>query len=187
MSKKTTNQATAEPQATQQKDQPTPPSPEQQLVEIRDLLFGEQQQAIQQRIDRLERNMQKKLQEMSDMFSTALNNLSKECSNKIEDLASHVEDLNRQHTHSEHMLASDISDLQHDLSDTRKELQQADSEIDAHLNAEANRLMSELTQKYNEMMANLKATSEELKNNKADRKTLATLLASVANNLNEDE
>lgn len=164
-----------------------PLKPEQQLFEIRDLLFGEQQRLIELRIQNLEKNMQRKLQEMNDVFSNALNTLRQDSHAKLEELASHVEDLSKKHTENEHNLGADISDLQHHLNETRSELMQADSDLDTHLNNEANRLMNELTKKYDELMANLNNTSEELKNNKADRKTLATLLASVANNLNENE
>ena len=40
---------------------------------------------------------------------------------------------------------------------------------------------------YNDVMAKINTASEELTNNKADRKTLAAMLASMADNLTNQE
>ena len=48
--------------------------------------------------------------------------------------------------------------------------------------------MRQLVQKnYEDVMAKISAASEELTNNKADRKTLAAMLASMADNLTNAE
>lgn len=151
-----------------------------QLSDIRDLLFGEQSRAMDQRTDHLESSLTKQIEALGGELRKSLETLRTDTFTQLNHLASHVEELNQQHQSKEQKIESE-------LSETSKNLNKADLEIEAHLEAEVKKMMNELTAKYNDMMARLAETSDDLKNNKADRKTLATLLASMANNLTVDE
>ncbi len=158
-----------------------------QLAAIRDLLHGEELRTINSDIVKLTDDMNNRLQHMSDHFEQALSKLSTDFSSKLEDLGKHLESLNKQHHHREDDLSSDIDDLRHRLEQAQQESNQADSELHDELQSEADRLMRELNQRHDKAMAELEKTSQDLSSNKADRKTLANLLASMANNLTADE
>ena len=145
----------------------------QQLLEIRDLLFGEQLRAVHQREDEMELDLQAKLQEMNDQFSEALRELKQEFA---EQLAQHQQ-----------QSAQQISALNDNLNKTRAELIASDADLQTQMQQGLEQLRQVVQKNYDDVMAKISAASEELTNNKADRKTLAAMLASMADNLTNAE
>lgn len=134
----------------------------QQLFEIRDLLFGDQLRMVNQRVDQMEATFQAKLQEMSNQFSNALAETRQEFSERLDD-------------------------QKQQLQNTKQELQDSDDILRSQLLQQLDQLAQLVEQNHNDLMARINAASEELTHNKADRKTLATLLATMADNLVKQE
>ena len=159
MSKETVDQGKAGAQAhNTQKDSTSTVDSTRQLHEIRDLLFGEQLRSVHQRTDELEYRLQKQLQEMTAAFSNALKELQDDTQMRLAELGRQSQSIDEKHTQKTTMLSADIQAV-----------------------------ADELEKKYQELVDKLAATSNDLKNNKTDRKMLANLLAGMANNLSLDE
>ena len=189
MNRKTT---APEPKESTPTDQPGPVdlatiTPEKQLAAIRDLLHGEEVRRINAEILRLAEDMQSRLDALRETAESSLQQLSTEFSARLDELRKHVDMLNKQRIDREGGLSGDIANLEKSLAESQRESNEADNELHKELRSEAARLMREMTERHREAMAELKKTAQDLSANKADRKTLATLLATVATNLNADE
>lgn len=186
MNKKVTVAESAEPATGQTVLEPAQQA-SQQLLEIRDLLFGEQLRTVHQRADEMEAKLQSKLQEMNVHFSNALKDLRQDFN---EQLSSHKQQssiLHRQHEEQEENLGQRITTLSEKLQHTHQELMTSDAELQTQLQQELDQLSQVVQKNYADVMAKINAASEELTTNKADRKTLAAMLASMANNLTNEE
>ncbi len=159
----------------------------QQLLEIRDLLFGEQLRAVHQHADEMEAKLQNKLQEMNSNFSNALRELRQEFNEQLSSFKAESAILHRKHDEREAELGQKISALGDKLQQTHQDLIDSDASLQAQLQQELEQLSQVVQKNYNDVMAKLSAASEELTNNKADRKTLAAMLASMADNLTNEE
>ncbi|MGC1507478.1 hypothetical protein FT643_20280 [Ketobacter sp. MCCC 1A13808] len=157
MSKETAVQESTQTQ-THEAPKPAAADASRQLHEIRDLLFGEQLRATHQRAEELEYRLQQQLQDMASAFSSALKQLQDDTQQRLAEMSQRLEALDEKHTQQAKNLAQDITTLSGQVADNHQEL--ADQ---------------------------LAATSNDLKNNKTDRKMLANLLSSMANNLSVDE
>ena len=98
----------------------------QQLLEIRDLLFGEQLRAVHQREDEMEVSLQKKLQEMNDSFSEAIRELRQEFN---EQLSQHKQQTTLQ-----------FNALTEQLQKTREELVASDADLKSQMQQELEQL-----------------------------------------------
>jgi|GEM_PF-5830029 len=164
-----------------------PLSPENQLTAIRTLLFGEQVKGINADIHRLTGEVNNRFRDLSHKLDQDLNRLATEFGAKLDDLAKHIEKLNKQRVNREQDLSAAIDDLRQKLEEAAQTSNQADDELHRELKSEADRLTRELTQHHNQAMAELKKTTQDLSSHMADRKTLATMLASMAEDLKSDE
>lgn len=159
----------------------------EKLLAIRDLLFGEQvsqlestinshNKSITTRIDKLEKLITKTQQQFKDNINKAVE--------KINDtIDSH---------HSEH--ESQESILEDKLMALGKSLEQYQNQTEGDFNEAQNELSNAAKEIYNSLESEVKQlsdridkTSRELSSNKADRKTLASLLEGMASNLNKSQ
>lgn len=129
---------------------------EQQLLEIRQLLFGEDLDSINARSSELESQFQERVQDIATSFSNALKDLRDEMRAEFADLSKHVEALHQQHCRAEENLSADLS-----AADDR--LQTSIAALETKLEEERARLDDQ----------------------KTDRHQLAALLTQVAQQLTE--
>ncbi|OZG72858.1 hypothetical protein BTA51_12855 [Hahella sp. CCB-MM4] len=175
------------PEQPSQAVQPDEVQAESQLSAIRDLLYGAQVRQINLDIDTLAEKMNDRMQQLSDKLEQSIQELNSTFSAKLDDLGKHLESLNKQRCQREDDLSADIDDLRNKLNEAHQESEQADRALHDELQAEADRLTREMARQHSQAMAELKKSSQELSSNKADRKTLANLLASMADNLTTDK
>ncbi|MBD1557217.1 hypothetical protein HC752_09710 [Vibrio sp. S9_S30] len=76
-----------------------------------------------------------------------------------------------------------IAKLADSLESLAHTSQQSNSSLEMHFTQEVGELSQQLHDKHEEALNKIDSVSEELKNNKADRKTLAALLSSMAEDL----
>lgn len=162
-------------------------TPVQQLSEIRSLLFGEQLAQVHRQSGQLSQQVDERFHLQQDRFKTELATLRADINQRLDKLAQELQDLDQRHQAQEKSLVSELIALGNQLQAAHKGLEADDQQIREQLSNQSNYLMAELTTKHEEVMARLVATSDELKNNMADRKTLATLLASMAHNLEDEQ
>jgi DNA repair exonuclease SbcCD ATPase subunit len=158
-------------------------NPDLQLREIRELLFGAQVRQVNSDLSTRYKQVTEQISALTRQMEASFARLTSEFNSKLDNLSNHLEDLNRQRITRDDDLSADIDDLRHKLNEARAASEQTDGEIRNELHNEADRLNRELDQRHHEAMHRINQTSEELSNNKTDRKTLAALLGNLANNL----
>jgi uncharacterized protein YdhG (YjbR/CyaY superfamily) len=160
-------------------------SPKEQLFEIRDLLFGEQVSSIQQTIAQQNQATNNRLDELEKLIQKNHADTSKQISLLSQKLADDLESNRLEHVSQEGILEEKLESLNGQLDNyqqqTEKEFKSTQQQI-SQSNAELNQSLKVEVDKLEKQIIKV---SSELGTNKADRKTLASLLESMATNLTE--
>lgn len=179
-SKSSTTSENSEPQKQSQ-------SPKTQLTEIRQLLFGEQVESLKQTIQQHHQDTKARL----DALEGLINKLAADTANNIDQLSTKIaEDIesNRlEHVSQEAVLEDKLEGLGGNLDsyqqNTEKEFKQT-HELISHQHTEMSKTLQTEAEK---LSTQIETVAQELTTNKADRKTLANLLESMATNLAETQ
>ncbi|WP_196140243.1 hypothetical protein [Aliikangiella sp. G2MR2-5] len=159
----------------------------EKLSSIRNLLFGEE-------VERLDA----KIKEHYDFFNDRLNSLEKlikSTSQKIEkEIRSATKEINQslnvhnsEHLAQEDKLEQKIIDFNSRFKEFKNHTQKDLKETHHELDEVAKQIYNSLEKEVKKLTKKIDQTSKELSSNKADRKTLACLLESMANNLNDSK
>ena len=177
---------TEEPVETEQFELPensSTPVAERQLTEIRDLLFGEQMRLLQAGIHSLQQDLLQRLDSLAQTMSQNFEQTRQDFNSRLEELGRHVDALNRA---QENRLIADIDDVNTRMTALQKSSQESDQLLEQQLQDMATTLHEDISTRTREMMERLTQTQLELRDSKADRKTLASLLDRMASELNQD-
>jgi ElaB/YqjD/DUF883 family membrane-anchored ribosome-binding protein len=171
---KSQKKETTQPQANESKDQ---------LVEIRRLLFGQEVSAINQMIETMQHQFDQQIQQMTQYFEKEMTDMSQEFQKELSKISEKHQDLSHQTDEFHHEFDQAVSTIQNEIdnssSDGIKHLKEAQQSIQTQLD----HMSKQLQEKHQIALDKIAQTANELTDNKADRKTLASLLATMANNL----
>lgn len=156
---------------------------ERQLAEIRDLLFGEQIRFLQAGISVMQRDLTERIDAVSEKLSRSIEQTRQDFNGRLDELGRHVETLN---SAQQNYLATEIDDVSSQLQALQKSTEQGDQTLERQLQDMATALHQDISTRTREMMERLTQTQLELRDSKADRKTLASLLDRMASELNQD-
>lgn len=160
-----------------------PPAPAKQLQEIRDLLFGEQLSTVQNSIETLNSSIQQQLNALQKQLETRLQQLKSDIDAQLGELGSVTEQRDSDQSSRTAAVQDDLDTVRATLKAGLKEQEESRKGLGRDLSREITQLGKEIERRHRDAMKKLDTVSKDLKANKADRKTLATLLASMANNL----
>ncbi len=143
-------------------------NPDAHLEQIRSILFGAQVQSLEQKLLNLEQRLQTGADQMNQALHERIAALESQLTRRLQQEAEERQiadnslqgNLDAAVDHLEERLASQVKELRGDLKDLGKRLDQ--------------------------LGTHLQNAIDELRSNKADRKTLADLLASLADQLRKD-
>ncbi|WP_104403478.1 hypothetical protein [Vibrio penaeicida] len=110
--------------------------------------------------------------ERAESIETAIEDLSERTNQTFIQIEKKLDAINLQ-----------ISKLADSLEGLAQTSQQSNSSLEMHFTQEVGELSQQLHDKHEEALNKIDSVSEDLKNNKADRKTLATLLSTMAEDL----
>ncbi|MDP2575142.1 hypothetical protein Q8W40_23305 [Vibrio penaeicida] len=110
--------------------------------------------------------------ERAESIETAIEDLSERTNQTFVQIEKKLDAINLQ-----------ISKLADSLEGLAQTSQQSNSSLEMHFTQEVGELSQQLHDKHEEALNKIDSVSEDLKNNKADRKTLATLLSTMAEDL----
>ena len=155
------------------------------LFMIRDLLYGEEVARIDAKIEHYRRYVEDRLKSIETKIETTGQQIQAFIQTSINELNHNLTDQNLKHMQEEDKLEKKLEDVgtklteleahtQQDISITHEEIKQISEEIYQSLKSEVGQLTTKIDN-----------TSKELSANKADKKTIANLLAGMANNLNQ--
>lgn len=155
------------------------------LLVIRDLLFGEEVARIDAKIEDYQRQVENRLGDIEAKIEITGQRIQDFIQASVNELYESLSNQNLKHIEEEDKLEKKLEDVgcklselkaftQQDLSNTHNEIKQVSQDIYRSLQLEVGELATRIDN-----------TSRELSANKADKKTIANLLAGMANNLNQ--
>jgi uncharacterized protein YoxC len=149
------------------------------LDKVRDILFGNQMREVERRFARLEERLLKETQEMKDDVKRRLEALETFARKETESLADQLRGERGERLESTRTLERRDTTLDEQLTKGHRELRQ--QILEQH-----QRLSDDIRQKVEEVLASLARETGELRADKADRATIATLLTEMAMRLNHE-
>ncbi len=155
------------------------------LTAIRELLYGEEVARLEAVIAEEHKTFDMRLSSLESLIKTTSQNIEREIKSAVSTLNNALDKSHVEHVRHEDELEQKLVDFnerlqkfqshtKHDLSEAHNELEQVAKEIYKSLEKEVKVLTNKIDK-----------TSQELGSNKADRKTLASLLESMATNLTQ--
>tara|TARA_R110002049_G_scaffold93504_2_gene231130 strand:+ start:799 stop:1377 length:579 start_codon:yes stop_codon:yes gene_type:complete len=157
--------------------------PQTQLREIQQLLFGQQVTEVRQTIESLSRDNERQFSEINKLISHSMKELKTQFNSQLDDLTSHVNKLNEDSQNRDSLIEGELSTLQQDFDGFQKQTIAAQDSLESQLFAEAEKLATDMANKYKDVLEKLGNASGDLSERKTDRKALAALFVNMANSL----
>ncbi|TQV89353.1 hypothetical protein [Aliikangiella coralliicola] len=187
MSKQATKAAATKTTAGSSKRKKTQNGPEEKLLAIRDLLFGEQVAQLESSINDQHKQLSRRLDNLESLVKKKTEQINK----KIQATADQINDLmenNRlEHVSQESILEEKLSALTKSLNEFQQLTENGFGDAQSELNSASKAIYRSIDKEVKKLSDKIDKKSKELSNNKADRKTLATMLESMAVNLNQSQ
>ncbi len=163
------------------------PSSDDQLFAIRNLLFGEQVKQLESKIHEQDIKFNEKLDRIEALILKNHEDVSREINAASQRMANDLESNRIEHVSQESILEDTLSNLSDRLSAHQEHTDNNFKDALNTLNRTADEINHSLQREVEQLTLKLNAASTELSTNKADRKTLANLLESMASNLTESQ
>jgi uncharacterized membrane-anchored protein YhcB (DUF1043 family) len=157
--------------------------PQTQLREIQQLLFGQQVTEVRQTIESLSRDNERQFSEINKLISHSMKELKTQFNSQLDGLTSHVNKLNEDSQNRDSLIEGELSTLQQDFDGFQKQTIAAQDSLESQLFAEAEKLATDMANKYKDVLEKLGNASGDLSERKTDRKALAALFVNMANSL----
>jgi hypothetical protein len=149
------------------------------LDKVRDILFGGQMREIERRLARLEERLLKETQDLKDDVKRRLDALETFARQESESLADQLRGERTERIESARTLERRDTALDELVAKGQRDLRQ--QMLEQH-----QKLSADLREKVEEVLAALARETGELRSDKADRATIATLLTEMAMRLNNE-
>lgn len=184
MNKRATTPAKAK---SSKKSNNTDASNQEKLFAIRDLLFGEQvaqleaaiaelNKTAEKRFNQLEKNLEKTSEKFNQSLEKAVSNLTEALDKN------HIE-----HSSQEAIIEDNLGSLSKAFDQFQEQTEDNFDDAEKALNAASKSIYKSLEKEVKSLNSKIEKASEELSTNKADRKTLATMLENMATNLTQSQ
>lgn len=159
------------------------------LDKVRDILFGNQVRDIDTRFSRLEERLIKECTSLRDETRSRLDSLENYIKQEVESLANQIKNEHGDRDRTIKLLRDETltikSTLEEQISQVDEYANRSQRELREQLFNQSKSLQDALAQKYEEMIALLEREAKDLRHQKTDRSTLATLLNEMAIRLNQ--
>lgn len=158
----------------------------EELATVRNILFGEAQSSLEKKLLNLQTSLDQGLSALKHDFSDKLKKMHENIDLSLTNIEERIQYVDNQHEDKSELLGDKLSALasEHEIFSTN-----TDKNLEA-LNGELDKETQQLSNGFSEQIETLKKeldkVSLELHSSKTDRKTLARLLATMANNLEND-
>lgn len=161
------------------------------IGQIRDILFGGQMRAYEQRFARLEQRLNKDAAELKSQFKRRLDALEDFIKSEIETLGTQLQSEQTSRIKAAQELTVELKQTATDLEQATTRLDDAlarsTREFRQQLLEQSKRLTEEISQSSDQTRESLEQTSQELRGDKVDRTTLSNLLAEISMRLVDDQ
>lgn len=154
------------------------------LDKVRDILFGSQSRDFEKRFARLEQHLNRELELLKDTVNRRFDTLEAYVKEEDEALRKRLGQEHQQRTTADDELTADLKALTQSLKETRQALEDQLSESEGTLRSrlldQSNELTQAMQQQYDTLSSALDRSTDELRDEKTDRHTLADLFESVS-------
>lgn len=167
----------------QSQDKQDTPSPATELAHLRQIVFGDAQKGLEQKIEQLGKALQAQLKQHEQQTARQFTQLQ----NALESHVDQLEDKLLNADKGQDAKANELFTLNKNLSSELEMVEaankQENDELHIRIDQDIATLSSKFSEQLKEALAQLTRVSNELNASKTDRKTLAKLLSTVASNL----
>jgi len=161
--------------------------PAEQLTAIRDLLFGEQVSALEQAIQNQSNSLNQRLDNLEALIAKNSAEFSRQLSEASKAIKSDLENNRLEHVSQEGILEEKLEVLNGQFENFQQATEKDFTESHNALTKSSKELTKSINTEVDKLAKQIEKASSELSTNKADRKTLASLLESMASNLTESQ
>lgn len=159
------------------------------LDKIRDILVGNQLREYDKRLARLEERLAKEYTNLREETRNRLDSLEMYIQKEVEVLTARFKKDQAERDETQKKFAQEIKDLIDSLATKIAQLDEETStrerELRQQILSQSKSIDEQMRQKYEEILAALALETQELRNDKTDRSTLASLFAELAMRLNQ--
>ncbi|HEY7056834.1 MAG TPA: hypothetical protein VH458_09930 [Vicinamibacterales bacterium] len=160
------------------------------IDKVRDILFGSQVREFERRFARLEERLVKETNDLKEEVRKHLDALELYARKETETLSDQIKAEHTDRVESEGSLSRELKEsaraLERRTATLDEQLAKAQREQRQQMLEQHQRLSEEIRQKVDEVLAALAREAQELRSDKADRATLASLLTEMAMRLNNE-
>lgn len=160
------------------------------LDKVRDILFGNQVREQEKRFTRLEERLVKECTNLRDETRERLESLEMYIQREVESLTARLKTEQAERDTAVQELAQEIKDITKSLEKKIAQLEEQSTQSQRDLRQQildqSKSLSDVIRQKYEEASAALEREAQELRIDKTDRSTLASLFTEMAMRLNHD-
>jgi len=163
------------------------PSPANELEQLRHIVFGEAQNRLINQISLLRSDMETAINNQEKKFFEHLTQIKESTEQQFVELDNKLQVIDSIHDDNEGNLQKNIDNLssEHDLfSETT---QQSLKNLEQSIVNESATLSNNFDTQLEQLKSYLENVSKDLSSSKTDRKTLASLLATMATNLQDEQ
>ena len=169
-------------------DEPGRPAPETagagSLDKVRDILFGGQVREFERRFARLEERLVKETSDLKDDVRKRLDALELYARKETESLSEQIRAEHQAQLESSNRLGRELKEsataLERRTTTLDEQLARAQREFRQQMLEQHQRLSDDIRQKVDDVLTTLTRETDELRNDKADRAALASLLTEMA-------
>ncbi|WP_444995209.1 hypothetical protein [Aliikangiella sp. IMCC44359] len=156
------------------------------LTNIRELLFGEQVDELKSVIESHNQSLSQRIHELECSVKKSNKQFEKNIQKNFDELKDIIENNRLEHISQESILDETIVSVNKTLQKFQQQTESDIAEVQSDLNDSSKSLYSTLEKEIKILSQKIDQSAQELRENKADRKTLASLLESMAVNLNQN-
>lgn len=161
------------------------------LDKVRDILFGTQMRDYEKRFNRLEERLVKECANLRDETRKRLDSLEMYIKQEVESLTERLKKQQAEQDEAVKELAQEHKDttksLEKKIGQLDEQATKSDRDLRQQILNQSKSLDDEIRQKYEEILAVLEREAKQLRTDKTDRSTLATLFAELAMRMNTEQ
>lgn len=162
-------------------------APIDELSQLRTIVFGAAEHKLIEKITTLQTDMEQSVNKLEQCLSTKISEFQQHVELKFTEMDKRINSIDKAHDDNEATIQKSLNNLYSEHEMFASTTQQDFKDINQALDNESNNLTISFDQQLTQLKTHLEKVSNALSSSKADRKTLAKLLATMATNLEDDQ
>ncbi len=158
-----------------------------ELLQLRTIVFGAAELQLTEQVVKLRSDMEQSVALLDQSLSKKLTEFHQSVELKFTEMDRRITFIDKAHDDNEENIQKSLDNLYSEHEMFTSATQQDFKEINQSLDNESRNLTINFDQQLTQLKTHLEKVSDALSSSKADRKTLAKLLATMATNLEDDQ